>query len=156
MTRTAYLALLMLAVLQSGWPDTAHAADAYRWVDDEGVVHFTQNPPNDRDSVKVDAANPPAEDPAARRERIDKLNEDTTTEIYKRQLEREAEAEERARTARLAERCAELRDKRNKLANSPKVRARTGDGGYRVLSYEERQEKLADYDRMIADRCDGG
>lgn len=155
MTRSAFLAFLVVAFLQPGLPGIASAADVYRWVDDEGVVHFTQNPPNDRDSVKVDAANPPADDPETQRERIEQLNEDTTTEIYKRRLEREAKAEERARTAQLAERCAELRDKRNKLANSPKVRARTDDGSYRVLPYEERQQKLAEYDRMIADRCEG-
>lgn len=153
MRRLQFPAAFLSAPILLALVFTTAKADIYRWVDDEGVVHYTQNPPNDRDSTRVEGADPPAEDPEASRKRLEQLNEDTTTEVYKRQLEREAEAEEAERTEQNASRCRELRDKRNKLANSPKVRAQTEDGDYRVLPYEERQQKLAEYDKLLADRC---
>jgi clan AA aspartic protease (TIGR02281 family) len=39
-------AILLLSLLLAGLPLRAIAADIYRWVDEKGIVHFTDNPHN--------------------------------------------------------------------------------------------------------------
>lgn len=132
------------------------AGEIYRWTDDEGVVHYTQNPPTDREADRVKGARPPADDPEARNERIDQLREDTATEVYERQYGREAKAEAEARTEQLAEQCSRLRQKRTDFMNNPRIRMQTDDGDYRTLTQEERQARIAKYEKQIARHCEGG
>ncbi|MDZ7828747.1 MAG: DUF4124 domain-containing protein [Halofilum sp. (in: g-proteobacteria)] len=150
MTRSALLAMLALPLLLPAVTGIASAADVYRWVDDEGVVHFTQNPPNDRDSVKLDAANPPADDPEARREQVDQLEEEIESTVERRRMEREGRAADRAREEQRQQRCRQLRDDRERLMNTARVRE--GED-YRVITPEERKQKLEQYNRRIEELC---
>lgn len=151
MTRTASLALLLLVVLHTGWPDTARAAEVYRWVDDDGVVHFTQNPPNDRASVKIDAGNPPADEPEARRDQVDELQSELENAVERRRMEREGRAADHAREEQRKKRCSQLRDDRERLINTARVREAEED--YRVITPEERKQKLEQYNRRIEELC---
>lgn len=153
MPRAGTLTAIAIAMLLAT-PSTA-AAEIYRWVDDEGVVHYSQQPPGDRAAKRVEAARPPADDPEQRRAATEDLRESNRVHFHEQRLKREEQARERERQADLRDFCNRLRGKREKLANSPKVRAQTEDG-YRVMSYEERQQKLQVFDRRLAEHCGSG
>jgi len=60
--RSAFVAIIATAFIAS-----ASASDIYRWVDEDGVVHFSDTAPADTDDVerlRVDVTNPPGYDPA--------------------------------------------------------------------------------------------
>lgn len=144
---------LVASLLLSLLAGPVFAADIYRWVDDEGVVHYTENPPRERPYEAVQAAPPPADDPEQRQQQIEQLEREIEGTISGRRQQREQRAAERARAQERAARCEELRGMRNKLANSPQVRDSSED--YRVIPYEERQEKLEQFDRRIEEVCNG-
>lgn len=131
------------------------AAEVYRWVDDEGVTHYTSTPPPDRDADKVDASNPPADDPETRRKEIEDLSESNKVHIYKKRLEREAAERRENELAQRRAHCNRLRDQRQTLLTSPQVREH-GEDGPRVLSQEERERKLEEIERRIEERCGQG
>lgn len=153
MHRLDTVAVLALLVLLA--PTPAPGAEIYRWVDDEGVVHYSQQPPGDRAAERVEPARPPADDPEQRRAATEKLRESNRVRFHEQRLKRKEQARERERQADLRDYCNRLRGKREKLANSPKVREQTEDG-YRVMSYEERQQKLQVFDRRLAEHCGSG
>lgn len=127
------------------------AARIYRWVDDEGVVHYSANPPTEETYERLEGAPPPADDPEQRREQVEALRREIEGTISERRQQREQRATERARAQERAARCQRLRSMREKLANSPQVR--DSSEGYRVIPYEERQRKLEQFDRRIEEDC---
>lgn len=143
---------LLLAVFLLAATGPAAAAEVYRWVDDEGVTHYSATPPPDRDADRVEASNPPADDPEARREAIEDLSGSTRTYIYKKRLERQTRAEEKEWQRERKEFCSQLRDKRQLLATSPQVLDRSEEGA-RVMSQQEREQKLQAFERQIAEHC---
>lgn len=145
----AMTVMLVVLAAPAAWP-----ADIYRWVDDEGVVHYSQTPPGDRDAQRVDSARPPADDPEQRRQEVEDLMESNRFSVYKQRLEREEAETERQQRKYLAEYCQALREKRRILATEPQVREKTDDG-YRMMSSEDRRQRLAEFDQRIESRCQG-
>lgn len=45
-----YAAALMISLLSSVLPQTAHAAKIYHWVDDKGRSHYSENRPHDAEA----------------------------------------------------------------------------------------------------------
>lgn len=152
MHRPDTMAMLALLVLLA--PPAVRGAEIYRWVDDEGGVHYSQQPPGDRDAERVKGARAPADDPSRRRQETEALQESNKFRVYKQRLEREEAAAERRQQEYLTEYCRTLRDKRRILATQPQVREKT-DNGYRMMSAEDRQQRLAEFDQRIESRCEG-
>lgn len=79
----------------------AMASDIYRWVDDDGVVHFSDTAPADETNVerlRVNSANPtdydPADDPYSIRKQAERIGE-----IWSRLEERREKRREKRREA---------------------------------------------------------
>lgn len=154
MTGIRQLAIALATATLATMAADLRAQEIHRWVDDEGVTHYSSTPPPDRDTDRIDASNPPADDPEASREEIEQLRQSNKTRLHKRQIERESAAEEREKQRELERFCSRLRDKRQTLATSPQVRERT-DEGLRVISQAEREEKLREFDQQLAEHCGG-
>ena len=152
MHRLETMAVVALLALLA--PLAAPGAEIYRWVDDEGGVHYSQQPPGDREAERVKGARAPAEDPARRQQEIEALMESNKYSVYKQRLEREDAAVERRQREYLTQYCRTLRDKRRILATQPQVREQT-DEGYRMMSAEDRQQRLTEFDERIESRCSG-
>ncbi|HTT07303.1 MAG TPA: DUF4124 domain-containing protein [Gammaproteobacteria bacterium] len=98
--------LRMLSLLPLLAPVTASYAEVYKWVDEQGKVHYGDHPGNARSQpVQIQAAPQPDPDSAERREKSQKLlNEysDDQTEQKKQQESREKEAAQRKVNCELA------------------------------------------------------
>lgn len=154
MTGIRRLAIVLATVAISGMVANIQAQEVYRWVDDEGITHYSSTPPPDRDTDTIDASNPPADDPEASRKEIEKLRQSNKTRLYKKRLERQAAADEREQQRELERFCTGLRDKRQTLVTSPQVREHTEDGA-RMMSQAEREAKLREFDQQLAEHCGG-
>lgn len=137
------LLLLCCACLISG----PVAAEIYRWVDANGLVHFGERPMTDdahRIEVPSQDREPQAAAPneAARRARQRRL-----LEAFEYEREREAEQEARAaqRASRRAERCDQARQYWRRL-NHPGPIYEVDDQGRR--RYLDEAERKAEQDRV--------
>jgi Domain of unknown function (DUF4124) len=128
----------------------AAGAQAYRWVDDKGQVHYSQVPPPGRDAQAVGPATPPSAAP----------NQDSLNDSLKAD---EAGAPQRAKDAeRAAQNQAALeqycRQTREQLAYMEAKTARrlgtTDDkGNVSRVSEEEFQQRRAELQRALSERC---
>lgn len=130
------------------------AEEIYRWVDEEGVTHYSSNPPPGHDAERLNASNPPADDPEASQAEIEQLMQSNKTYLYKKRLEREARAGEKEERQKRERFCSRLRDKRQMLVTSPQVREQS-ESGARVMTQEEREAKLRKFDQQLAEHCGG-
>lgn len=131
-------------------PMSAGATPIFRWVDDQGQVHYGDRPPP---GVAADSIPPPL--PPGTGEAQRQLQDYVRT-LEAQDAERASEAEQRRQNeqreaARKAE-CQSSREQRARLEN-PRQREYSPDGRARRLTEEERQARIQETEKRIADAC---
>ncbi len=126
---------------------------SYRWVDENGVTHYSQRPPVDKESVEIKPPPPPATPPE---EAWKKLNQE--------RLQQEDTREDRKQDAEQAKKEADYKKKRaeactaarNNLAayEGPPGLVQTPDGEYKRFTEEEREAKRQEARKLIQEYCD--
>lgn len=142
------VAVLMLASVSQA------LAAMYKWVDQEGNVHYSQQPPPGASRERVAPPPPPPTGAEAESERLqqqlDALDE-------RKAREQEAANERTERTLSAAERSARCEQARNTLAtlqSRGRVRVRDAQGVYTRLDETERQAAIERAQQQIAEFCD--
>lgn len=154
--------LLILVVLIVTSPFLASDATAeeeiYRWVDENGVVHFGNQRPANTDAEQViieqgisnDAL--PSSDPAPANP-----DQPTTPEPSYAQQVREERAQKRAEAAEknriMAEACAERQMIVSRLEFTPRINIISEDGTERRMDDNVRVEKVNEAKSFIAENC---
>lgn len=141
------LSLLMTALLLGGAAVAAQAAPIYKWVDASGVTHFSSQPPSpDVQQVRnAPAVKPPAPkpaDPGAAAEAATQkdIDERVRQEVAKTEKER-------------ADWCVQTRTSLTQLRNNPRIEVEVEGGQRRRLGEDERQAKIAEAEKGIAETC---
>jgi hypothetical protein len=143
--------ILLLALALGGAEASADDQKFYKWVDDEGVVHYSASPPSgvEYEEVGVDLREPenrgtqgapprPTEDdPAGEDQAADML----TTEVG------EPDPEE------VAERCEQYRTNLENLQREVNVFVRGDDGERTRVTEEERQRLIDQAQQFIEENC---
>lgn len=138
---------LLLASLLLGCVGTAGAGQIYKWVDAQGVTHFTAQPPQDGEARVVPAAKqPPPPSPAATPAAESK--QPSQAEIDER-VRREVAQKEKER----AEYCGKVRTNLAQLRNNPRLLMEV-DGKMKRLTEEERQGRIAEAEKVIGESCE--
>jgi len=130
------------------------AKDVYKWVNDAGIVQYTQfPPPQGIESIKVRSGPPPADNPAninadleAQVEAMDERTEDRETAVRKSEMEAEIERISR-------ENCATARKNLAELQQGGIKRYRTGDGSVVRMTEEGRQQRIEEANSQIQEFC---
>ena len=131
----------MLLVVSS-----ATTAAMYKWVDDEGNVHYSQNPPVGRaaEAIKATPA-PPASTSSS----------DSAPTTGEQQQEGTPPAQQpvpQMDPKVMKENCARARSNLETLTNHPRIRVPEGDS-LRVIGEEERQAMIQDAKDQISEYC---
>ena len=118
------------------------SAGLYKWVDNEGNVHYSQKRPRDKQYKKIKAPAPAPEDSKPLYKSTTKQNKSTGTAT------KEAKKNEKLR----AENCANAK----KRLNGYQVyrRMQDEDGNVKVLDDNERAKKIQQAKQAINDFCD--
>ena len=131
-------ALLVLASANAG-------AALYKWVDEKGVTHYTEEPPPDRKATKIEIRN---DGPAPKSEKPESWK-DKEVEFRRRRLEKErsddaADAQAKKAAAVRHQNCVRAQDALDTLAHGHPV-YRVNEKGERV--YMEEAERDAETKR---------
>jgi len=129
------------------------ADEIYKWVDEEGVTHYSQQPPLSGDAARVGVDSPPDEELERERQEME-----ATGERLKARREERREAERQAQTnaserEQREQRCSDLRSSLSKLTENRPLLVPDGEGNVRRLPEEERQERVAERRRQIEEEC---
>lgn len=127
------------------------AAEIYKWVDEQGQVHYGQSPPADQQAETVKG--PPGVDTEGARkalqERRDKLKELDEQRAERKKAAMEAEQQAQARK----ERCNAARESLAQLRTQNRVQYINEDGERAFLSEEQRQQRLDEAQKAVEESC---
>lgn len=153
---TIWMLFLTAAILLAATDATAKD-EVYRWVDDKGVVHFGDQPPQKTDAESIDLRESdstgvkPSVDPAAPADAIYKA------EPSYAQQRREARAEQRKEAAETQSvkdaACRQRREIVAQLEPSTRVMVKGEDGEVYRLDDNERLKALDEAKAYIAENC---
>ncbi len=134
---------------------TVHAqADLYKWTDDQGKVHYTDQPPTLKAQIiKNDTAAAQAGITSQATQSLD-ARDQAYQKRRKEADEARAKADKEAEQARVQrENCAKARNNLSTLQNTPRVYT-TGAAGQRTyMDDAARARALADSQKAAADFC---
>ncbi len=156
--RAFYPLALAAALLLALAPLTAvDASSMYRWVDNHGNVHFSDQRPSGRDAERVgserhmgpaQAEEPPAEQAGTN----DDQDRRQQQERYEQRMQEQEAQREQAETHN-RELCERIQQEQARLQQGGRFRAPGEDGEPRFLSEEQRQERITNNQRMLEERC---
>ena len=125
----------------------------YKWTDDNGEVHYTQQPPQGRESVTVRRPPPPPGNPDAEREELQQEVE-TMDEQQQEQAERVKDAEQWSRIQQARRKnCETARRNLAELNQGGIKRYRLPNGDVVRLDEQERQKRIAETNKQIEENC---
>ncbi|WP_252274569.1 DUF4124 domain-containing protein [Pseudomonas subflava] len=141
--RRMILACSVLLALSTG----ASAGQIYKWVDDQGKVHFGSQPPEGQAAATVNPnisqpkAPPqkPVATPTEGDKKQDALDEKVRQDVAKQEAERKKF-------------CETTRTNLAQLRNNPRVRVEE-NGEMRRLTEEERQARITESEKAIVENC---
>lgn len=133
--------LLTLLIGLSPW---CMAGQIYKWVDAQGVTHFNAQPPQGQpSSVMQTPATPAARPPATPGSGAIGDQKSIDDSVKKQVAEQQAE---------LKKFCEQARTNLAQLQNNPRLREEV-EGEMRRLSDTQRQERIAEAQKQIAENC---
>ncbi len=144
-----------LALILAGIPVSSAMAGMYRWVDDQGNVVYSQQPPPDSRNVREIAPPPPpaekAENNSQSLQELQKKLDAAAQERHKAAEEKQkakAEQEQRKKRCQAARRDLKALHERppNTLYNMP-------DGKWKRLTPEERAKRIKTLKEAIETNC---
>jgi hypothetical protein len=153
-TMTSVLLAAVLAGL-TAQPDAIAQQEAiYKWVDAEGVVHYTARPPEDVEFEKIGVEiSDPEETSSGEGEMAgdgQAAEDDGMPPAQPEMAEAEPDPEV------VAERCQQARSNIENLTQHANVMIRGEDGEQRRISEAERQQMLEDAQAFVDQWCDEG
>jgi hypothetical protein len=142
------LTLLLLAV--AAMPA---AARVYKWVDEEGVTHYSQHPPPAGEATELELrATPSALTPEQAKERLESQRESLKASRDAREQRAKDGRQARASEERTAEACRQARQRLERLRSTPHINVPEGDGDRR-LTEPERQTLIQEATQAVQDYC---
>lgn len=145
MRRMILTSSLLLALSAS-----AMAGQIYKWVDAQGVTHFSEQPPQGQQSTTVNTS--AASAPSAPVEPKSTPTFDSIADPEQAAADTKVKQEVAAQEAERKKYCETQRNNLAQLENNPRVRVEEG-GEMRRLGEDERQKRIADSKKAIAENC---
>lgn len=150
-----YLKSILLLVVFTLMSNPASAGKIYKWVDAEGVTHYTQHPPKDqsieKEQIKIKNKKPHGADEAA--EKLESNRKALLESAADRKTSSKTDPEDAERQEAIDKNCQIARDNLKQLKEHARVREAGEDGELRYLSEEEHQKRKDDNAAFLQDNC---
>ncbi len=149
MFRTGFLILASITLFIS----TPVAAKSYRWVDENGVTVYSQQPPPSGQVTEIKPPPPPAVSPEDAQRKLDAQKQKLTDLREDRELKKKETGEKKAEAKKQKSNCEAAQKNLAGLISRPHARQKESDGEYRYITEEARQKKITDAKKHIQENC---
>jgi len=130
---------------------TAMASQVYKWVDAQGVTHFSAQPPQGQDATSINIATPPPKPVTAEEPKAAPTFE-SIADPEQAAIDAKVRQEVAAKEVELKKYCADVRTNLAQLQNNPRLRMDV-DGEMRRLNEDERQSRINEAQKAITENC---
>lgn len=128
-------------------------AQIYKWVDENGQTHYSQQPPTSGEAQLMDVPRPPPINAEEAQQEVDELIEQQQ-EAEKAELEAQQAAEEEAKQQAIKDKnCQIARQNLTNYQNNPGRRVVDEEGNVTRLAEEDRQQKMVEFQEQIDLYC---
>lgn len=128
-------------------------AKAYKWVDEQGQTHYSQQAPKDRPADIINAPPPRSTNSNLAQKKINNLIERQQGVYEEREEERRLKEEEETQKEDKEKYCSVNKHNLQEYINNPGRRLIDADGNVTRPSEEQRQAKIEDIKQRLKDRC---
>lgn len=130
---------------------TGNPKAAYKWVDKNGGVHFTQTPPPDK---KAEFIKPPPKVDTKKAVETLKAQQKTFADNLETRNKSLAEAKKKQQEqADKKKRCEQVKTNLGNFTMRPHVRVTDKDGNVRKIGGEEREARIKEFKKQIEELC---
>jgi len=143
-TVAAMVCCLLLAGI-----DSAHGQTYYKWTDDNGTVHFTAEPPPDRDYESIDTSGN-----VVSTTRLEPLGDEASAPAQPEPDSR-APREGQPDPALVEARCTEARENLFWLQSNRRIVIEDDQGNDRFIDADEQQDLIEENRALLEEWCDG-
>ncbi len=146
--------LVAAPILAALLTPSLHADEVFKWVDEQGITHYEERAPADKEYSKVTTYGEVPSGGAEAKKRLEQQRADKKTAGEKgaEYAEQKKLADDQAKIR--AENCKGARSNLKTIQENARVRILGDDGEFRYLSEEERQQQLDSANETIAENCD--
>jgi Domain of unknown function (DUF4124) len=134
-------------------PSAGANAEIYKWVDEHGQTHYSQQAPASGEAVTIDVPLPPPVDTDSVQDEVQQLIEQQRAAEQAELEAQQAQQSEAERQAAIAENCAIARDNLRLYQDNPGSRLVDENGNVYRLTEEERQQKIQESQQQIEEFC---
>ena len=149
MESTVKFAILIVILVSA--PYTLFA-DTYKWVNEEGVVTYSQTPPPDVESERINVRSGSSSSNLSSQDQLDRLKQNLADRAEDQELEKSRQQEEKSVRALKKKNCQASRSNLQKLEGLGNRLYKT-EGEYKRLSEEERQSLMTQAREQIKNNC---
>lgn len=128
-------------------------ADAYKWVDDDGEVIYSQTPPVDKLYEKMGTPPPPSMNPEAAKKEVELLIEQQKATDEAREERQQTQQQEELAAEALAENCRIANYNLQQYQDNPGRRMMDSEGNVTRPTEEERQQKISTLKQQVNQFC---
>lgn len=130
---------------------TANAGGIYKWVDENGGVHFGEKPPSTIRSQPVTVTGTaPSSDAAAAQKRLDDIRAAAVKPV--KNVDEAAVQDEETRK-KIARNCEVYRNNLETMKNNPRVKETLPNGEMAFIGEDEKAKRMASTEKLIAEHC---
>ncbi|MBL4638062.1 MAG: energy transducer TonB [Gammaproteobacteria bacterium] len=147
-----YLRQICLFLLLSTMSMMSYA-DVYKWVDEEGQTHYSQQAPIGQATEVLKAPPPPTILPADAQQKIDQLINEQNEAKYEQKRYVQQQQQEIKQQEQQQENCKRSQDNLQQFLNNPGRRFQKSDGTVTRLTEEERQQRINQIKLDINEYC---
>jgi hypothetical protein len=147
-----HLRLVCLTFMLSLFASAAFA-EIYKWVDENGQTHYSQQAPRDIPATVIKTPPPPAIDPNIAQQQVDAL---ITQQEADEQMSLEQQEQQQIAAEKLATQqsnCKIAQQQLEQYQNNPGRRIMDADGNVTRLAEEERQQKIQESQENVTKYC---
>ncbi|KKN35406.1 hypothetical protein LCGC14_0784030 [marine sediment metagenome] len=128
-------------------------AEIYKWTDDDGQVHYSQQAPKDNAAEVMNVPTPPPISPEQAKRQVDALiSQQEADEAAKQQAQERAQAE-KAFDEKRKKQCEEAKNALTQYQEHPAARYYDENGDVKRMTEEFRQEKMKTIKATIKQHC---
>ena len=147
-----YLRLSCLAFVLFFFANNSYG-DVYKWIDKDGQVHYSQQPPAGQQAEMIKAPPPPAIDPAKAQKEIDTLIKQQSSQESEQQDQNKQLAQEQERANQLEKNCEAAKYNLQQYKDNPGRRLMDDKGNVTRPTEEDRQQKIRESEQKVKEFC---
>ncbi len=131
-------------------------AESYRWTDEDGNVHFSDQPPPDRDGEQTEEIELTNPEPIGQGESVERTRRELE-EMRRERQKRESKAQQKEKRREL-QRLQKCQRESRKLATmkNKRVLYKQEDGSYSGVSMDEHQRRIREREKWLRENCEDG